>query len=328
MIKSFEPTIRRRFVPNLTPDPFLRVQTRLITWQISQTKSHMGPYKQVNFVALMPSGSVHIKPDGTPSKSAIKILQTGNESLSIPLRPPDHPSSTQQWGNPSKQIQPLTMLAGGRNAQTLSSFRPPDPQPRMKRKSRLVLKNDRLLRSQPPEFFLRPDGIAWPLHSSLEDTYIRPPSVDTPIDASTTGFGEPSTLSQTVASNGPPRWDHPIELAATRIPRGVCLNLPLIAAELGGLAAVDALVASRAPRPLPLDHSLDASRGLSFGASTLTRRRPTPDADPPVSAIEPQSLSPYWLPGLAVPCPVDAPCLLLGALTLRSGFSWKHCIMI
>jgi hypothetical protein len=320
-IEIFKPTIRRGFIPNLTPDPFLGIQPRLITRQVPQTKSHMSSYKQINFLPLMPSGSIPIKPDGIPSKSAIKILQTDDKSFSISPRPPDHPSTTQQRGYPSKQIQSLTMLARGRNAQPPPSSRPPYAQPRMKRKSRFILKNDRFLRSQPPEFFLRPDEIAWPLHSSPEDTYIPPASVDTPIGASKTEPGELSRLFQTDASDGPPRWDHPIELAVTQIPKEASLNLPLIAAELLGLTAVDTQAASRVPRPLTLDRSAGASRGLNSDASTLTRRRSSPDADSPVSAIEPRSLFPCGLPGLAVPWPVNALCLLPDALTLKSGFS-------
>jgi hypothetical protein len=320
-IESLEPTIRRSFIPNLTPDPFLRIQPRLITRQILQTKSPMSSYKQINFLPLMPSGSVHIKPDAIASKSAIKILQTTKKSLSISSRPSDHPSPTQQRSYPSKQIQSLPMLAHGRNAQPLPSPRPPHSQPRMKCKSRFVLKDDCFLRSQPPEFFLSLDEIASPLHSCLEDTYTPPASVDTLIDASKTELGELSKLSQTDASDGLPRWDHPIVLAVSRIPKEASLNPPLIAAELWGLTAVAVQAVSRVPRPLTLDRLLGASRGLSSVASTLTRRRSTPDAAPPVSAIEPRSLSPCGLPGLAVPWPVNALGSLLDALTLRLGFS-------
>jgi hypothetical protein len=122
---TFEPAIRRRFIANLTPDPLLGIQPELITRQVPQAKSHMSSYKQINFLPLMPSGSVHIKPDGIPSESTIKILQTGNKSPSISSRPSDHPSPTQQGSNPSKQIQSLAMLARSRNVQALSSSRPP-----------------------------------------------------------------------------------------------------------------------------------------------------------------------------------------------------------
>lgn len=320
-IKIFEPTIGRRFIPNLTPDSFLRIEPRLITRQVSQSKSHMSSYKQSNFFPFMPSDSVHIKPDRIASESVIKVLQTGKKSLSISLGPSDHPSPTQQGGNPSKQIQSLPMLARGRNPQPSPSFRPPYPQPRMKRKSRLVLKNDGFLRSQPPEFFLMPDEIAWPPRSCPEDTYIPPASVDIPIGASKTELDELLSLSQTDASDRPPRWDHPIELAVTQIPKEASLSLPLIAAELFGLTAVDAQAALWAPKPSILDRSPGASRGLNSDASTLTRRRSTPDADPPVSAIEPRSLSLCGLPGLAAPWRANALGLLLDALTLRLDFS-------
>ncbi len=152
-IESFEPTIRGSFIPNLPPDPFLRIQPRLITRQILQTKSHMSSYKQINFLPLMPSGSVHIKPDPIPSKSPVKILQAGHKSLPISSRPSDHPSPPQQRSDPSKQIQSLAMLTRGRNAQPFPSSRPPHSQSRMERKARFVLKDDGFLRSQPPEFF-------------------------------------------------------------------------------------------------------------------------------------------------------------------------------
>jgi hypothetical protein len=320
-IESFKPTIRRGFIPNLTPDPFLWIQPRLITRQVPQTKSHMSSYKQINFLPLMPSGSIHIKLDGIPSEAAVKILQTSDKSPSISSRSSDHPSPTQQGSHPSKQIQSLAMLARGRNAQPLPASRPPYSQTRMKGKSRFILKNDCFLRSQPPEFFLRLDEIAWHLRSFLEDTYILPASVDTPIGASKTEPGELSRLFQTDASDEPPRWDHPSELAVTQIPKEASLNLPLIAAERLGLTAVDAQAASRVPRPVTLDRSPGASRGSSSVASTLTPRRSNPAADPPVSAIEPRSLFPCGLPGLAVPWPVNALCLLLDALTLRSDFS-------
>jgi hypothetical protein len=322
-IESFEPAIHRSFIPNLTPDPLLWIQPRLITRQVLQTKSPMSSYKKINFIPLMPSGSVHIKPDGIASKSAIKILQTGDKFPSISSRPSDHPSPAQQRSYPSKQIQSLAMWARCRNAQPLPSSCPPHSQPRMKRKSRLVLKDNRFLWSQPPEFFLSPDEIAWPLHSCPEDTYIPPASVDTPIDASKTELGELSRLSQTDASDEPPGWDHSIELAVTQILKEASLNLPLIAAELLGLTEPDAQAASRVPRPLTLDRSPGASRGLSSGASTLTRQRSTPDADPPVSAIEPQSLSLCGLPGLAVPWPVIRSLLASGCVNIKVGFLMK-----
>ena len=140
-IETFEPTIRRGFIPNLAPDPLLGIQPGLITRQVPQAKSHMSSYKQVNFLSLMPSGPVHIKPNRIASESAIKILQASNKSPSISSEPSDHPSPTQQRGDPSKQIQSLAILVRGRNAQALSSPRPPHTLPRMKRKSRLVLKD-------------------------------------------------------------------------------------------------------------------------------------------------------------------------------------------
>jgi len=320
-IEAFKPIIRCGLIANLTPDPFLSVQPGLISRQISQTKSHMISYKQINFRTFMPSGPVYIEPDGIPSQTAIKMFQTRDKSLSIAPRPAHHPLATQQRSHPSKKIQSFAVLARGRNAQPPPSLCPPPAQSRVKRKARLVFKDDRFLRGQRPEFFLRPGEIAWPLHLSLEDRCTRPVSADIPIGASKTEPDELSMLFQTDASNEPLTWDHPTEFAASRIPTGASLNPLLIAAEPLRSIVADALVVLPAPKPLSLDRSLGAAKRLSSVASTPVRRRSIPDADLPASATAPRSLCPCGLPGFAVPGPANALWLHLDALTSRLGFS-------
>jgi hypothetical protein len=164
-IETFEPAIRRSLIPHLMPDPLLGIEPGLIRGQIPETKARMGSYKAINLLPLMPSGSVYIEPDRKASQLATQMLQASKKPFSVSVGPSDHSPSAQQRSNPSKQIQPFAMLARGRNPQPSSPLCPSYPQTRVQGKTRFVLKNDGFLRAQFPEFFLRPDESAWPLHS-------------------------------------------------------------------------------------------------------------------------------------------------------------------
>ena len=165
MIETLKPTVRRGFIPHLTPDPLLGVEPGLIRRQEPETKAPMCSYKKINLLPLMPSGSVYIQPDRRAAQLATKMLQASNKSFSVSVRPSDHTPSARKRSNPSKQIQPLAMLARRRNTQPSSPSCPSYPQTRVQRKSRFVLKDDGFLRAQTSEFFLTPDESAWPLRS-------------------------------------------------------------------------------------------------------------------------------------------------------------------
>jgi hypothetical protein len=277
----FRATIRCGLTANLTRDPFLGIQLRLITRQVPWVKSQMSSYKPIYFLARMPSGAVHIGPDGISAKTAIKILQTDAKSLAVSPKSSDHSLPTRQRNHASEQIQPLPMEARGRNLQPPSSFRSSHSQSRMQHKSCFVLKHDRFLRSQPPQFILRPAGVAQPAFSSREDTYIPPVSCDTLTDASNIEAGELSRLFQTDVSDAPLKWAHPTEFKATRIPQKTSANLSLIAPGLGWSAGGGRPAFLRPPKTLPLFRSPGASGGLSSGASTLICRRSIPDRTRP-----------------------------------------------
>jgi hypothetical protein len=320
-VETFEPAIRRRLIPHLMPDPLLGVEARLVRGQKSEMKAGMRLYKEINLFPFMPSGPVYIEPDRIASQVTAYMFQARKKSFPISVRPSDHPPSAQQRSDPSKEIQPLAMLARRRNPKPSSPLCPSYPQARVERKPRFVLKDDGFLRAQSSEFFLTPDESAWPLRSSPEDTYSLPASVDSLTGASRTEPDEPSGLSRTDALNGPQGWDHPSGPAGVRMPREISPGpLPAAFAPVASSAA-DAPAASRAPGPLSPDRLPGASRDSSSDALSPTHRLSIPDAGPPVPARAPRSLFPCGLPGSAVPWQVNALGSLLDALPLRFDFS-------
>ena len=205
IIQTFEPPIRGGLIAHLSPYPFLEIQAGLITWQILQPQPNMGLNKDVDFLTTMPSGSIDIQPNRVTFELPIQSSQTTDKPLSVPLRTSYQPLPTQQRSYPAKDIQSGTMLTGGWDIKPFAPFGPPYPQTRMQSETRLILKDDGLLRPQILKFFLRPSEIAWPPWCALEDRNNPPASVDTPIDASKTALDELSTLSQNGVSDERPR---------------------------------------------------------------------------------------------------------------------------
>jgi hypothetical protein len=320
-IQIFKPTIGSRLITDLSPDTFLEVQAGLIRRQVVQMQSYMGLYKKIDLLTFVPSRPIHIKPDRVPLKPPIKMLQTVNESLSIALGRSHQPLPTEQRGNPSEDIQPLMMLAGRRNPESLSCLGPSYPKTRMESKPGFVLKNNGFLRPQRLKFFLTPDQIVWPPRSVPEDKYNQPVLVDNPIDASRTEPAEPSRLSRNAASGEQPTWDHPTEFDLTQILTGTSLNrLPVLGEPLESNEQ-DALASLPVPKISTPDRLPCASRDSSSDASNPGPRRSIPDADPPLSATEPQFLFQHGLPEFAEPWLIDALGSLQDGLTLRLDFS-------
>ena len=174
--------------------------------------------KFFNLVSLVPTGPIHIEPDGMATQSFIKVGQDGQESITVSLRRSNQTLPTQQRSDPSEHIQPFSMLTGGWNSQTFSSFGPSSTHFRMKCESGLVLENDGFTWAQRLEFFLYVDEISSRPPRGLEDRHGRLVSYCSPIDASNVGPGEPSTPSQTFSLNERPVLGHPSELAITQSP--------------------------------------------------------------------------------------------------------------
>ncbi len=81
------------------------------------------------------------------------MLQHLQESLPIALRCSDQSLPPQQGSHPTGQIEPLAVLAGGRNFEAFTLLGLSSPQSRMKAKTGLILKNDGLIRFEVAQFF-------------------------------------------------------------------------------------------------------------------------------------------------------------------------------
>lgn len=198
-------------------------------------QSCMSLDKKLNLFSFMPPSSINVNPNRMPIKSFIKMPQTTKKPFSVSLRPSHQSLPSQQRNHPSEEIKPLTMLTRCRNPKLLPCFNPSYPKARMKRKSRLILKDNGLLRTQGLKLFLTSAETAWPLHSLLEDMNNPLASADSPTVASKIGPGEPLALFENTASDKPPRWGRPNELDLTQTPKAASRDVLPIPATLRGL---------------------------------------------------------------------------------------------
>ena len=166
--------------------------------------------EKVDWFALMPAGSIDIKPDRIPPKSAIEMSQNLHESLPVSSICTNHPEAPQEWCHPPRQIKTLLVLARGRDAKRMSSLNPPPSQSGMQAEPRFILKNHRLPRPQILKFFLTLGEIALPLVPGLEDRNNWLVLADIPIDASISESAAPSSSAHIVALSARPAWDRPI----------------------------------------------------------------------------------------------------------------------
>lgn len=261
----------------------------------------MGSNKQINFFSLVPSGSTHVEINRVAPKTLVKMSQTFNESFPVALGRPDHPSSPRQRSHPSKQVEPLAMLTGGRNPQSLSDLRPAKPEAGVQSKARFILKDYSLPRPKRSQFFLGCGEISSPLRPATEHTNTPLALTGTPIGASTIGPAGPSSLFQSTVSCGSPGWAHPTSSDSTRTLRELSLDDFLIPSAPLGLTEQDGLVASSSPALPVLDHLPDESIDSDSAGLCPRHRRSIPDAAPPPVAVEPQPLFPSRLPGLPEP---------------------------
>jgi hypothetical protein len=82
-IETFEPAIRRSFIPHLMPDPLLGVEARLIRGQESEMKAGMRLYEEINLFPFMPSGPVYVQPDRIASQCTTQMLQARKKSFPV-----------------------------------------------------------------------------------------------------------------------------------------------------------------------------------------------------------------------------------------------------
>jgi hypothetical protein len=281
----------------------------------------MGSNKQIDFFSLMPLGSVHVEMNRVTPKALVKMLQAFNKTFPVALRRADHSPSPQQWSHPSKQIEPLAVLTGGWDAQSLSDLRPAKPEARMQSKARFILKDYGLPSPKRSQFFLRCGEISSPPHPAPEGTNILLALIGTLIGASTVAPAGPSALFQNTSSRESPAWVHPTSPDSTRTLKGISPDdFPIPYAPLGSVEQGDPAASGFPGLPL-LDHLLDESIDLNSGVLCPGHRQSTPDAAPPPVAAEPQSLFPSQLPELPVSWTITALGSLRDALTSTMDFS-------
>ena len=83
ILQSFKPAIGRGLKANLTPNSFLRVQTRLVRRQVVQMQSPMSAEKLFHRRPLMPTGAVHIEPDRMTLQQPVEVLQRLQEGFLV-----------------------------------------------------------------------------------------------------------------------------------------------------------------------------------------------------------------------------------------------------
>ena len=250
----------------------------------------MSEQKLSDLLALMPAGSVHVKPDRIPAEPLADVLQAIQESCSIPARRPHQPRSSEQGCHPAEDVQPMAMLAGCRHPKSLAPFGPSQTETRMQAKACFVLKNHSLPRPQFSEFFLRPSEISSPPWLVLECTSSWPASAGIPTDASNSGPAVLAALCHIGAPDAEPESVRPIGLGSAQTPKAIFRGLPRVSFESPRSAVRVAPLDPSASKPQGLLRLPCASIDSSSDASGLRPRRPIPDADPPISAKAQRSL--------------------------------------
>jgi hypothetical protein len=298
-IQRFKPAICRGFITHLSPNSLLGIEPRLVRRKVLQVDTFVCPHETANLFAFMPGGAIYIQPDRVAPQSAIHLAETGEESFSVALRGPQHCHPAQQRGNPAKNIQPLVMLAGGGDSQRSADFAPASAQSRMQSKTGLIFKNNGLLSSQRPEFFLTCDETFWHPRFFPADSYSRRSSSGILADASTIAPDVLSAVFQIDFSGAPLRSDHPTGLDSDQTPQATSLNVFPTHGALAGSAALVVQAFLPVLGIANLDHLPCASTDSSSDGLNPALRLSIPDADPPMSAKEPQSLFQQGPPGFA-----------------------------
>ena len=232
--------------------------------------------KLVHRFALVPTGSIHIKPYGVSSESLVEVMQDFHKTCSISSFYADKTITTQKRSNPACKIKPFLMLACGRNVVGLSLLRPSPPQSRMQSEACLVLKDHRLPRTQIFEFFLTSVETSWPPPSLLEYKHNWPASDDILTDASSSEPVAPSALSQTLVLNVLPKSDHPTESGLAQKPEEtVPDSFPPVARSLE-LTEKDVQASACPLRLLSQEYLPHESSGLNSFGLILKQKQSNP----------------------------------------------------
>lgn len=300
-VETVEPDVAGNFVSALSPNAFLLIECWLVRRQVFKVNSGMVPEKELNLLTFVPFCAIHIEVDGITSERSEHMLQDLQESLPVPLLGTYESFSPQQRGHPSRQVEPLPVLAGGRNPETLTLLGPTSAEAGMKAETGLILKDDRFVDFESAEFFLtagenrrRP----WPVP---EDKRSLPVSDCNPSDATSIEPDVPSRARQAPALDESPGSAHPRQLSAGQTPAASFLNLAVIAASTQVSVDPDDLVVAWGPTPGSRLDSRHAHSVPESCDSNPTKRLLVPDDGPPKPTTGRRSLAPPTPPEPASP---------------------------
>lgn len=320
-IKVIKPDIPGNLVSALAPDVFLLIKGRLVRRKIFQMKFSMAFKKKPDFFSFMPFGSIHIEIDNKTAELFQHILQYQQKSLPVTFGGAYQAFPPQQGSHPAGQIEPLAMLAGGRNFEPLTFLSPTSPKAGMQAKAGLILKNDGFIVFKVLQFFLTPpENGGHPWHE-LEDKHSWLVSGCILSNVTSIAPAALSTSVQTASSGVSPKWAHPRHPLTDQIPEETFRDVALIASSQMVLIESDVpdefgVSKKLFPSDLPRESSLPGSCDLA-----RTKRLSIPDADPPKPAIRQQFSAQSMPPGLALPWLIA----FLGLLqfALYSKLSWS-----
>jgi hypothetical protein len=251
------------------------------------------------------------------------MLQRLYKSLFITFVSTYQAFRSQQWSYPTRQIEPLAVLASSRDFESLTDLSPAASKTWMQAKTGLVLENNGLILFKIEQFFLTPGENGVHPYYELEDRHSQLFSDCNPGNATNIGPVSLSTLFHTLSSGGLPEWVHPSQLSRDQIPEGVfpslvsVVSLRLTSVESAVLA--DAEVSEMRLLPgLIRESNLPGSFDLA-----QTKYLSVPDAGPPKPAIRQQFSIQSMPPELALPWLIIF--LGLHQIALYLKLSWlKH----
>jgi hypothetical protein len=287
-IEIVKPDIPGNFVSTMTPDIFLLIKCRLIRRKIFQLDLSMALKEKSDLFSFVPFSSIYKEIDEITTKLFQHMLQHLYKSLFITFGSTYQTFPPQQWSHPARQIQPLAVLAGGRDFESLTDLSPAASQTGMQAKTGLILENNGLILFKMEQFFLTPGENSGHPYHELEDKRSQLFSGCNPGNATSIGLVSLSTLSQTLSSGGLPEWVHPSQLSRDQIPEGFfpslvsVVSLRLTSAESAVLADVEVSEMRLLPG-LIRESNLPGSFDLA-----QTKYLSVPDAGPPKPAIRQQ----------------------------------------
>lgn len=269
----------------------------------------MNSKKLFNLFSFVPAGSVNIEPEGVAAQSSIQVAQNRQKAFSIPFGGPDHSFFTQKRGHPSKHVEPLSVLACGRDSQTFPFLGPAAAHLGMEGESCFILKNNGFTRSKCSELFLYGAETSAHPEPELGHRHDWPASSDNPTGASNTGPGAPSVLCQTVFSDASLLSGHPSEIGATQnrlapfpddLRGSFVTSCPVGRAALAGGAPLTSRPRDHLPHESTGSHSCGSGPkpGLSIQAVALRQPATRPRFSNQPRPREPRLRDPTTVPAL------------------------------